>query len=539
MAGRRRCRPATTPCSSTARAGAGVRRAGSAEAALRRDAAVHFIGVQVVERRAFDDVPPERRERDRAVGCTRGSSRATPERARVDEPAPFHDVRHAGRLPADRAGVAAARGAAARSRRRGRIAALGPLERTVVLGRRRRRRRRLAGRLRGGRRRRACRPGCARTRRLVPVSRGQAAATDRVAGELRGRAVPRTGGRVEFRRCPATSTARRRLPAAARPHAATSSAWCRSPATPPTAATCACCSRGQPSIVLAVHAGPIDYAALPVRARRRAPRRRCRCPCRGSCTTTTRSASSACRTSATSRCRRISARPSAPTAAQRYREAVGLIARLQQRGAELASPAYPPYGVAFDVEKLTWELEFFVRHFLLAYRGALPDEPVRAALREEWARIVEELAAEPRVLCHRDYHSRNLMWHDEHALRHRLPGRAHGARHLRPGVAAARFLRRPARRRRRRPHRLLLRARPRHRGAAGDRGVPPPVRPDGAAAQPEGARHLRLPDDDARQPGLHAVRAAHAGLRAAHPRRRRRASAGSPSCSAGLVDELR
>jgi aminoglycoside/choline kinase family phosphotransferase len=98
--------------------------------------------------------------------------------------------------------------------------------------------------------------------------------------------------------------------------------------------------------------------------------------------------------------------------AKRYREAVGLIVRLQQRGAELASPDYPPFGVAFDHEKLTWELEFFVRHFLLAYRGAVPDEPVREALRAEWAAIVDELAAEPRVLCHRDYHSRNLMVHD-------------------------------------------------------------------------------------------------------------------------------
>ena len=61
---------------------------------------------------------------------------------------------------------------------------------------------------------------------------------------------------------------------------------------------------------------------------------------------------------------------SAPERGKRYREAVGLIARLQQRGAELASPDYPPYGVAFDLEKLMWELEFFVRHFLLAYRGA-------------------------------------------------------------------------------------------------------------------------------------------------------------------------
>lgn len=94
-----------------------------------------------------------------------------------------------------------------------------------------------------------------------------------------------------------------------------------------------------------------------------------------------------------------------------YRQAVSFIARLQQRGAELASDAYPPYSVAFDVEKLTWELEFFVKHYLIAYRGAVLDEARRQALREEWASIVEELAAEPRVLCHRDYHSRNLMLH--------------------------------------------------------------------------------------------------------------------------------
>ncbi len=96
---------------------------------------------------------------------------------------------------------------------------------------------------------------------------------------------------------------------------------------------------------------------------------------------------------------------------KRYREAVGLIVQLQQRGATHASAAYPPYTVAFDHEKLTWELEFFVRHFLLAYRGALPDEAIRVALRAEWSSLVDELAAEPRVLCHRDYHSRNLMWH--------------------------------------------------------------------------------------------------------------------------------
>jgi len=92
-----------------------------------------------------------------------------------------------------------------------------------------------------------------------------------------------------------------------------------------------------------------------------------------------------------------------------YRQAVSFIDTLQRRGAELASPAYLPYGIAFDVDKLTWELQFFTKHFLEAYRGAVISASARDALAAEYAAIAEELASEPRVLCHRDYHSRNLM----------------------------------------------------------------------------------------------------------------------------------
>jgi N-acetylmuramate 1-kinase len=95
-----------------------------------------------------------------------------------------------------------------------------------------------------------------------------------------------------------------------------------------------------------------------------------------------------------------------------YRQAVALIEVLQRRGAELASDRYLPYRIAFDVEKLTWELDFFVKHFVEGYRGERLLAAERAALAEEWAGIVGELAAEPRVLCHRDYHSRNLMLSD-------------------------------------------------------------------------------------------------------------------------------
>jgi hypothetical protein len=98
--------------------------------------------------------------------------------------------------------------------------------------------------------------------------------------------------------------------------------------------------------------------------------------------------------------------------AARYRQAVAFIELLQRRGASLASDAYLPYTIAFDVEKLTWELNFFLKYFLEGYRGASIDAAERAAFAVEFAAIAAELAAEPRVLCHRDYHSRNLMLRD-------------------------------------------------------------------------------------------------------------------------------
>ena len=96
----------------------------------------------------------------------------------------------------------------------------------------------------------------------------------------------------------------------------------------------------------------------------------------------------------------------------RYTQAINLLVRMQQLSHELASPEFVPFGLAFDVQKLTAELDFFVRHFLVAYRDGLLSSTQRADLDVEFARLSGELAGEPRVLCHRDYHSRNLMLHD-------------------------------------------------------------------------------------------------------------------------------
>jgi aminoglycoside/choline kinase family phosphotransferase len=55
----------------------------------------------------------------------------------------------------------------------------------------------------------------------------------------------------------------------------------------------------------------------------------------------------------------------------------------------------------------------FVKHFCVAFRGVAFTDDDRAAIMHELAAMVAELAAEPRVLCHRDYHSRNLMLRDD------------------------------------------------------------------------------------------------------------------------------
>jgi len=94
-----------------------------------------------------------------------------------------------------------------------------------------------------------------------------------------------------------------------------------------------------------------------------------------------------------------------------YREAIEHVATIQRRGQELAHGQFLPYTLAFDVPKLMFELDFFATHFLEGHRSTALPASARAALGEEFVRLASELADEPRVVCHRDYHSRNLMVH--------------------------------------------------------------------------------------------------------------------------------
>jgi aminoglycoside/choline kinase family phosphotransferase len=93
-----------------------------------------------------------------------------------------------------------------------------------------------------------------------------------------------------------------------------------------------------------------------------------------------------------------------------YREAVDEIAQLQLRAAQ-GPQRLDCFRIAFDIEKLSWELHYFLKHFLEGHRGCDLTVEDRATLSEAFHELSHEIASWPRVLCHRDYHSRNLMLH--------------------------------------------------------------------------------------------------------------------------------
>jgi hypothetical protein len=85
-----------------------------------------------------------------------------------------------------------------------------------------------------------------------------------------------------------------------------------------------------------------------------------------------------------------------------YRDAARVILALQTHGRR-QPPPNP--GWALDAKRLRDELGFFERHTMRGWLGAPPSRQREAA----FDRLTEAVAALPAVVCHRDYHSRNLL----------------------------------------------------------------------------------------------------------------------------------
>lgn len=103
------------------------------------------------------------------------------------------------------------------------------------------------------------------------------------------------------------------------------------------------------------------------------------------------------------------AREGDPQAPALYGEAIRILGTIQRRGAKIGASdragRYLAFAMRLDEALFARELRFFGEHFVSPVRGSTPDPELERLL----AALAAEAASTPQALCHRDYHSRNLM----------------------------------------------------------------------------------------------------------------------------------
>jgi aminoglycoside/choline kinase family phosphotransferase len=73
--------------------------------------------------------------------------------------------------------------------------------------------------------------------------------------------------------------------------------------------------------------------------------------------------------------------------------------------------------LAFDFDKLSWEHDFFTKHYFETFLGRKLSDANALNLKRELDEVARALEARISVLCHRDFHSANLMIDRESRLR--------------------------------------------------------------------------------------------------------------------------
>ena len=92
-----------------------------------------------------------------------------------------------------------------------------------------------------------------------------------------------------------------------------------------------------------------------------------------------------------------------------YGRCMEILVRIQWDGTRALDGEAIPSRLAFDVEKFAEEIDFFFENAVRKYGGIALSETEERAIEDMLLPFLSELAELPRVLAHRDYHSRNIM----------------------------------------------------------------------------------------------------------------------------------
>lgn len=97
-----------------------------------------------------------------------------------------------------------------------------------------------------------------------------------------------------------------------------------------------------------------------------------------------------------------------------YERVIDSLVQLQVNASPEKTPAnIEAFKLRFDQEKLMWEVNFCIEHFYETYLKRQLSSSDRKVMQDGFGEICSVLAAEPTVLTHRDFHSRNVMVSDD------------------------------------------------------------------------------------------------------------------------------
>ncbi len=96
-----------------------------------------------------------------------------------------------------------------------------------------------------------------------------------------------------------------------------------------------------------------------------------------------------------------------------YLKAVHLLADMQIEATRAIDADCPAYHLKFDVEKLMWEMDFMLEHFIEGTQQNKLKPAARNEIRKQLTALCTVLAGQLPCFTHRDYHSRNLMLHND------------------------------------------------------------------------------------------------------------------------------
>lgn len=104
-----------------------------------------------------------------------------------------------------------------------------------------------------------------------------------------------------------------------------------------------------------------------------------------------------------------------PTQWDSYRSAIDELIKIQ------AHASHPPRGEkcyafqnTFNEKLFLWEFHHFEEYLMQKGRQIEIEEKDKSILEEGFSQISQKLSRQPRCFVHRDYHSRNLIFHDNH-----------------------------------------------------------------------------------------------------------------------------